>query len=324
MRHASIVFSLCALLCVLGYAWHGGRATETVVPTFAIVAHRGVHSAWDLTQYDRRTGCEARHMVPPLLPVIENTLESVALAFEAGATMVEVDIRLTKDRKLAVFHDVDLGCRTDGRGRVNEKTLSELQALDIGYGYTLHGQSHFPSRGRGVGKLPALDAVLTTFSGRDLLIDHKDQSQESAAVLGTQLEVLPATLQKAIYYWGPRRTFAEIVRRAPGVRRLLLDRTELKSCLMPYLLTLGAAGFGDACRHEGIGLPYRFAKVFWGWPHRLLQKAHAVGARVYILTDSPEDAREVAVLPIDGIITDNILEVGPAVSRARNLGAGKR
>lgn len=232
--------------------------------------------------------------------------------------MVEVDVRMTKDRKLAVFHDSDLACRTDGTGRIDEKTLSELQTLDIGYGYMLHGQSDFVLRGRGAGELPALDAVLAKFSDRSLLIDHKDQSQESAALLGTQLKALPASLQQALYYWGPRRMYAEVVRQAPGVRRLLLDRAELKSCLTPYLLSLGAAGFGDDCRHQGIGLPYRYAKLFWGWPHRLLHKAHAVGARVYILTDSPEDARELAALPIDGIITDNILEVGPATSRVRN------
>jgi glycerophosphoryl diester phosphodiesterase len=306
-----------ALLLILGYAWHGGRATGHPLRPLTVLAHRGAHTAWDPSKYHRRTGCEASHLVPPVHSVIENTIESIASAFDAGATMVEIDIRLTKDQRLAVFHDSDLACRTDGTGRVQDHDLPELQKLDIGYGYTLQGTSDFPFRGKGRGRLPSLEAVLAHFPDRHILIDHKDQSRASAIVLGTVLAHQPAPVRRSIQYWGPRHTFAEVSRRAPGIGRLLLDRTELRACLMPYLLTLGASGLGDKCRHEGIGLPYSYARILWGWPHRFLQEAHSIDARVYILTDSPDDARDLALLPIDGVITDNILEVGPAIRRTR-------
>src|SRR6201981_75470 len=40
----------------------------------------------------------------PSLP-IENTVDSVRLAYNSGARVVEVDVQLTKDGQLAVFHD---------------------------------------------------------------------------------------------------------------------------------------------------------------------------------------------------------------------------
>jgi len=40
----------------------------------------------------------------PTIP-IENTVDSVKLAYSLGARVVEVDVQLTKDGKLAVFHD---------------------------------------------------------------------------------------------------------------------------------------------------------------------------------------------------------------------------
>src|SRR5438046_9776496 len=40
----------------------------------------------------------------PSLP-IENTVDSVRLAYSSGARVVEVDVQLTQDGQLAVFHD---------------------------------------------------------------------------------------------------------------------------------------------------------------------------------------------------------------------------
>jgi hypothetical protein len=40
----------------------------------------------------------------PALP-IENTVDSVRLAYNLGARVVEVDVQLTQDGRLAVFHD---------------------------------------------------------------------------------------------------------------------------------------------------------------------------------------------------------------------------
>ena len=49
---------------------------------------------------------------------IENSLRAIHLAVEAGADLVELDIRLTLDRRAVVVHDAFLGRTTTGRGWV--------------------------------------------------------------------------------------------------------------------------------------------------------------------------------------------------------------
>jgi len=58
----------------------------------------------------------------PSLP-IENTVESVRLAYNLGARVVEVDVQLTKDGQLAVFHDDFLSDFTC----IHSLTLDQLQ-----------------------------------------------------------------------------------------------------------------------------------------------------------------------------------------------------
>jgi glycerophosphoryl diester phosphodiesterase len=58
----------------------------------------------------------------PSLP-IENTLDSVRLAYNSGARVVEVDVQLTQDGQLAVFHDDFLSDFTC----IHSLTLDQLQ-----------------------------------------------------------------------------------------------------------------------------------------------------------------------------------------------------
>ena len=58
----------------------------------------------------------------PALP-IENTVESVRLAYNLGARVVEVDVQLTQDGRLAVFHDDFLSDFTC----IHSLTLDQLQ-----------------------------------------------------------------------------------------------------------------------------------------------------------------------------------------------------
>lgn len=63
----------------------------------------------------------------------ENTLAAFAGALEAGADVVELDVRLTRDRRVVVIHDPTLDRTTNGRGPVCELSLQELRALSAGY-----------------------------------------------------------------------------------------------------------------------------------------------------------------------------------------------
>ena len=62
----------------------------------------------------------------------ENTLAAFRNALEVGADAVELDVRLTRDRRVAVFHDRRVDRTTTGTGVVGSHTLAELKSLDAG------------------------------------------------------------------------------------------------------------------------------------------------------------------------------------------------
>jgi glycerophosphoryl diester phosphodiesterase len=270
-----------------------------------------MHTNWHKRTYDLATGCEATHIYTPTHPYIENTIESIGAAFDSGATVVEIDIRRTSDDHLVIFHDDMLQCRTDGVGKVSDHPLEYLQGLDIGYGYTPDGGRTYPFRGQGVGRMPTLIQVLETFPDRRFWIDHKDGSMETAQLLVDTLKTLPADQPAGLYYWGPPDTFAHIRQELPTITRLVGIRSEVKECFLPYLLTLGLAGFPEQCRGMGLGLPPEYVRLAWGWPYRFLDAAHGAGLRVYLLIDTAQDAQQLDQFPVDGFITDYIEVVGP-------------
>lgn len=62
----------------------------------------------------------------------ENTLPAFEKALALGACHVELDVRLTRDGAVIVFHDSKLDHKTKGRGRLRDHDLAALRKLDIG------------------------------------------------------------------------------------------------------------------------------------------------------------------------------------------------
>ena len=92
----------------------------------------------------------------------ENTLEAIALSVAAGIEVVEIDLFMTSDGHLVVFHDKTVDRTTDGSGRIQDMTLAEAQALDAGYAFTLDGGATFPFRGQGV-QIPTWEQAMAEF-----------------------------------------------------------------------------------------------------------------------------------------------------------------
>ncbi|MCL2202796.1 MAG: glycerophosphodiester phosphodiesterase [Defluviitaleaceae bacterium] len=61
----------------------------------------------------------------------ENTMEAFRLGIAQGADGLELDVHLTKDGEIAVFHDFTLERMTDGTGRVCDYTMEELKQFSI-------------------------------------------------------------------------------------------------------------------------------------------------------------------------------------------------
>lgn len=61
----------------------------------------------------------------------ENTLQAFKAACQYPITGIELDIQLTKDGEMVVFHDEKVDRTTDGTGEVCDFTLEELRKLKI-------------------------------------------------------------------------------------------------------------------------------------------------------------------------------------------------
>jgi glycerophosphoryl diester phosphodiesterase len=95
----------------------------------------------------------------------ENTMLSFQKGLEGGADILELDVQLTADNQVIVYHDVELQTKTDGRGMIHEHTAAYLQTLDAG--------SHFGPAFAGL-TMPLLDEVLAWARGKiSLMIELK-------------------------------------------------------------------------------------------------------------------------------------------------------
>ena len=56
-------------------------------------------------------------------------------SFELGVDGFEIDIRLTKDEEIVVFHDETIDRTSDGMGAVKDFTLEELKNFNFGFHY---------------------------------------------------------------------------------------------------------------------------------------------------------------------------------------------
>jgi len=98
----------------------------------------------------------------------ENTISSFKKAVELGVDYLELDIQMTKDRKLVVIHDPTVNRTTNGKGKVKDFTLQEIQRLDAGSWF------HCNFAGE---KIPSLSEVFDEFAGKiGILIELKKPS----------------------------------------------------------------------------------------------------------------------------------------------------
>lgn len=105
----------------------------------------------------------------------ENTMVAFKNAAELGVHGFEIDIRLTKDEEIIVFHDEYVDRTTDGAGRVADMTLDELKLLDFGYHF-INEEQEYAYRGQGE-SVTTLRELFEQFPQMLINIDMKDSPE---------------------------------------------------------------------------------------------------------------------------------------------------
>ncbi len=232
----------------------------------------------------------------------ENTAPALAEALAAGADMIEIDARLTADRRSAVVHDGDLGRYGHPGLRVAGLGLAELLRLDAG--------RWFDPRFTGTPFL-ALEGALAAAGGLAVNIELKVDPGEEADV--------PALADSVLAALG-----------APPVGGAPLGRAPLGSPAVPPPVLLSSFSIAalEAVRDRDSAIPLallsgvdadlepaldRAAPLGLEGLHLHARRATAASAelvrgrglrlRVYTVNDA-EGWRRLVALGVDGIFTD--------------------
>ena len=141
MKKSFAVFSAAATLALPFFLLAPGTTTKR-------------HSAPFMGRYFAHRGLHNRDKSVP-----ENSLEAFRLAAKEGYG-IELDVRLTRDGKVVVFHDDTLERMCGVNARVDEKSYDELKALGLA------GSCH---------RIPLFTDVLDVVKGRGpIIVEIKD------------------------------------------------------------------------------------------------------------------------------------------------------
>ena len=233
----------------------------------------------------------------------ENTIPAFQAAVASGADVIELDVRMTADAQVVVFHDELLDRTTNATGPLADRTLAELRALDAG--------SWYGSAWEGTG-IPTFDEFLPVLQGSDAraLIELKG--------LWT-LDALRA-LVAGVYHHGVQDrvvlasfelpTLVELWREAPSLNRAVIVR-RLPDDPVAFAASVGATTVVTSLRSFRVD-PEAVS---------MLQRA---GLTVVVYTLNRADLwQQAAELGVDAVVTDaprRLASVHVAATRAAAQG----
>jgi len=211
----------------------------------------------------------------------ENTLRAFERAIEMGATMLELDVHLSREGHPMVIHDTDLSRTTNGTGRVTDLSLTQIKRFDAGLGE----------------QVPTLDEVIELARDRaKLYIDLKGQSAPEQVVKTLQkADFLDQVIVGSFYPWLPQKVkFLE-----PGVRTSVLIRLEdRRADFVAWTLAVGA-DYVHPCWESGSTTPHKLLT-----PGIIANfRQHGLGILLWH-EERPAELHQLVKLDVDGICTD--------------------
>lgn len=218
----------------------------------------------------------------------ENTLAAFELAIQEDADMIELDTKLTADKKVVVIHDQTVDRTTNGTGKVKDLTLAELRELDAGY---LWGEA-FQNE-----KIPTLEEVFEVCAEKILfnieLTNYLNPFDMLAEKIKTLIErfALKNDLLVSSFHPIPLRRFQKI---SPEIPIGFLAKPGYPGILSRSWL--GRVMVNYQAIHPGksdVSLD-------------LVRKAHEYGHRIHPYTvNESDEMMKFLSMGVDGIITDN-------------------
>ena len=223
----------------------------------------------------------------------ESTRMAIRRAIHAGARMIELDVQMTRDGRLIIFHDDRLERTTDGHGLVASHRYADLARLDAG------GWFH------------------PRYAGERILL----VSQVFRLIpmrIGVNLELKRTASPQRLL-----RGIRGLLHHGRIANRLLLSSFD-PHLLSPFVGSRLARAL--ICRRDpdrALRYAIRLGCLAWHPFHTLITprriaRAHAAGLRVHAWTvDDPRRARQLIRCGVDGLFTNDPARLRRSVNRSR-------
>jgi glycerophosphoryl diester phosphodiesterase len=212
----------------------------------------------------------------------ENTLASVTLAWGKKADGVEVDVHLSKDKRIMVIHDGDTK-RTTGENMVIRESMSDaLRSLDASF-----GMDQFAGE-----RIPFLEEVIASVPDGKILFVEVKTDTVIIPYLATLLLDAPKKSQVRIISFD-FDVCSVMKREIPSIPVFWLHYTLSGSYKPKWIDKAGEVGLdGLSFRYKGIHKEY-------------VEAVHRAGLKMFAWTvDEPEEAARLIGFGIDGITTN--------------------
>lgn len=245
------------------------------------VAYRGGGQSVDYQKL-ASSGCTANSIVRSENSHVENTVESIDDANNAGFHIFHINIHRSQDDHFVVFHDWTLDCATNGSGEVRASSTVQLTELDAGYGYTFDNGKNFPFRTKGY-RISSLETVLDKYPDRPFWLNIKNNDEASFAALYEMLTTNYKNRFSQIVIMTSEKGVDWFQKKDPTFVAISIEST--KYCLKSYVLYGWSGIFPKACASRPILIPPSKVKYVWGYPKKFAALAQKNGSEVYLWTE---------------------------------------
>lgn len=212
----------------------------------------------------------------------ENTLYAFQAAIDSGADFIELDVQLTKDEQLVVFHDENIDRVTNGKGTLNSYTYDELQQFSAG--------SWFGDTGEfSDAKIPLFSDVLE-LCGDNIMLNIEIKNYGSVQ-LTTEKTV------ELIHEYGISDSCYITSFSYSALKKAKKLDPKIKTGLIANISSTSA--YTNMDNIDALSLNYAFVTP------SVVNSAHQNGKRVFVWTvDRSADIKKMKALGVDNIITN--------------------
>ncbi|MDQ0198350.1 glycerophosphodiester phosphodiesterase [Neobacillus ginsengisoli] len=219
----------------------------------------------------------------------ENTFASFNKALEMGVDYLEIDVQMTRDGELVVIHDSTVNRTTDGKGKVKDFTLQEIQALDAGswFNPTFSGE-----------RIPSFKEFLENFAGKTgIVIELKKPS------------LYPGIEEKVA------KELKKRTQRLTEEHKIIVQSFDRKS-LKRFHNLMPSIPIGVLIKNTGRGISNKELNSFSHYASyvnpkitmvnpRLIRRLHRNGFKTIIWTvKNKQEMKALQQLHLDGIVSD--------------------